>query len=68
MTSLIVIVMSGFSEMKNILYVHCREEGCIGLYIPDNQEISRGPRDVPRDILRAKGNLEVGGDVQPNTS
>ena len=23
--------------------VHCREEGCIGLYIPDDQEISRGP-------------------------
>ena len=28
--------------------VHCREEGCIGLYIPDDQEISRGPRDVAR--------------------
>ena len=48
----------------SIVYVHCREDGCIGLYIPDDQEISRGPRDVPR----AEGNLEVGGDVQPNSS
>ena len=46
------------------VYVHCREEGCIGLYIPDDQEISRGPRD----ISRAEGNLEVGGGVQPNSS
>ena len=38
--------------------VHCREEGCIGLYIPDGEEISYGPRD----ISRAEGNLEVGGD------
>ena len=51
-----------------IVYVHCREEGCIGLYIPDHQEISRGQRDVPRDISGAEGNLKVGGDVQPNTS
>ena len=49
-----------------IVSVHCREEGCIGLYIPDDQEISRGPRDVPR--AKPEGNLEVGGDVQPNIS
>ena len=30
---------------SRIDYVHCREEGYIGLYIPDNQEISRSPRD-----------------------
>ena len=43
----------------NIVYVHCREEGCIGKYIP------RGPRDFPRaGILHpeaqeiAEGNLE----------
>ena len=45
-----------------IVYIHCREEGCIvyvhWLYIPDDREISRGPRDVlragrsPRDISR----------------
>ena len=28
---------SGYLE-----FVHCREEGCIGLSIPDHQEISRG--------------------------
>ena len=44
--------------------VHCLKSGWIGLYIPDNQEITRGPRD----ISRAEGNLEVGGDVQPNSS
>ena len=48
----------------DIVYVQCWEEGRIGLYIPDDQEISRGPRD----ISRAEGNLEVGGDVQPNSS
>ena len=55
------------------------EEGCISttlprggmywvvhLYSSEDQEISRGPRDVPRVISRAKGNLENGGDVQPN--
>ena len=31
------------------------------LYIPDDGEISRGPRD----ISKAEGNLEVIGDVQP---
>ena len=35
-------------NLGDIVYIHCREEGCIGLYIPDDQEISRGPRDVPR--------------------
>ena len=50
---------------------HCLESGCIGLHIPDNQEISLGPREVPR----ASGNLLVVWDVQctlyivqPNTS
>ena len=38
------------------------------LYIPSNLKISLGPRDVPRDISRASGNLLVVGDVQPNTS
>ena len=42
------------------------------MYIADDQEIFRG-REMsrgrrPRDISRAEGNLEVGGDVQPNTS
>ena len=40
----------------NIVFVHCREEGCIGLYIPDDQEISqgksRGRRDVQPNISR----------------
>ena len=35
-----------------IVYIHCREEGCI----------------TDTDISRAEGNLKVGGDVQPNTS
>ena len=47
--------------MNDIVSVHCREEGCIGLYIPDDRENSRGPRD----ISRAEGNLEVGEDVLP---
>ena len=34
------------------------------MYIPDDQEISQGPRD----ISRAEGNLEVRGDVQLNSS
>ena len=52
------------------IYVHCREEGCIELYIPDDQEISQemSRGRSPGDISRAEGNLEVGGDVQPNTS
>ena len=33
---------------------------------PEAREMSRGRS--PRDILRAEGNLEVGGVVQPNTS
>ena len=33
---------------------------------PEAREMSRGRS--PRDISRAEGNLEVGGDVQPNTS
>ena len=42
--------------------VHCLESGCIRLYIPSDLEISLGPRDVPRDISRASGNLLVVGD------
>ena len=33
---------------------------------PEAQEMSRGRS--PWDISRAEGNLEVGGDIQPNTS
>ena len=47
------------SVLTSIVYVHCREEGCIGLYIPDNQEISRGPRNVlwakPEGHLESRG-------------
>ena len=52
--------------------VHCLESGWIGLYIPDDQEISGGPRDVPR--TKPEGHLEGQGKswgrrgVQPNTS
>ena len=43
------VVLSVHCREKGcIVYVHCREEGCIGLNIPDDQEISQGPRDVPR--------------------
>ena len=42
------------------------------MYIPDNQEISRGPRDVPGAKLigtfsKARRNLLVVRDIQPNT-
>ena len=43
---------------------HYQEEGCIGLCIPDNQYISRDPRNVPREIFRSEGMYIV----QPNTS
>ena len=36
----------------------------LGFFIPVDQKISRGPRD----ISRGEGNLEVRGDVKPNTS
>ena len=36
------------------------------MYIPNDQEISRGPRDVPR--VKLEGHLGVGGDAQPNSS
>jgi len=41
-------------NLKNIdiVSLHCREEGCIRLYIPDDQEMSRGRS--PRDISRAE--------------
>ena len=42
-----------------IVSVHCREDGCIRLYIPEDQEISRGPRDVPR--AKPEGHLEGQG-------
>ena len=41
------------------MVVHCIKLECIGLYIPNDLEISLSPRDVP---------LLVIGDVQPNTS
>ena len=43
--------------------------GCTSLTterFPEAREMSRGRS--PRDISRAEGNLEVGGDVQPNIS
>ena len=46
-------------KISYIVYVHCREEGCIGLYISDDQDISRGPRDVPR--AKPEGHLEGQG-------
>ena len=50
----------------------CRESGCISLYIPDDQGISWGPREVPRakgHFQAWEGNLEVRGDVcKTNTS
>ena len=50
-------------DSGGIVYVHCREEGCIGLYILDDQEISRGPRDVPR--AKPEGNSEGRGVQNP---
>ena len=44
-----------------ILYPWRIESGCIGLYIPENQEISRGPRDVLR--TRPEGHLEGLGEI-----
>ena len=63
--SIVKMTSKWLPHQGSIVYVHCREEGRIGLYIPDDQEISRGPRDVPRAISRAEGNLKDGGDVQP---
>ena len=40
-------------------YVHCREVGCIGLCIHDDQEITWGPGDFHR--AKSTGNLKVGG-------
>ena len=41
------------------VYVHCRAEGYIGLYISNDQEISHVFRDVPR--AKPKGHLEGQG-------
>ena len=49
-------------ESGCIVYVHCREEGCIGLYIPDDQDICRGPIDVPR--AKPEGHLEGRGKTK----
>ena len=38
------------------VYTHCREEGCFGLCIPDDQEISCGQRD---EILRDEGQNQL---------
>ena len=49
--------------------VNCRDVECIGMYIPDDQKISNGPRGVLK--AKPKEDLKVGGDVQvvqPNTS
>ena len=34
--------------IRGIVSVRCREEGFIGLYIPDDRETSRGPREISR--------------------
>ena len=47
----LVIILIAIIITISIVFIHCGEEGCIGLY-----------------ISRAEGNLEVGGDVQPNSS
>ena len=52
-------------ELKYVIVSeHCREEGCFGLYmyIPDDQEISQGPRDVPG--AKPEGHLEGRGKSQ----
>ena len=56
-----------------VLYTYTSEKrdvlGCTSpttKRFPEAREMSRGRS--PRDISRAEGNLEVGGDVQPNTS
>ena len=41
--------------------------GCT-MYIPGDQEISRGSRDVSRAKSESEGNLEVRGNIQPNPS
>ena len=58
---------------RRILYPYTAERrdvlGCTSPTtkgFPEAREMSRGRS--PRDISRAEGNLEVGGDVQPNTS
>ena len=49
------------------LYTYTAERrDVLGNTSPEAREMSRGRS--PRDILRAGGNLEVGGDVQPNSS
>ena len=39
---------SAIPFIRQIESVHCREEGCIGLYIPDDQDISRSPMEISR--------------------
>ena len=60
-------------NLNKILYMYTAERrdvlGCTSpttKRIPEAREMSRGRS--PRDISRAKGNLEVGGDIQLNTS
>ena len=55
------ISLQYWAILCNIVYEHCREEGCIGLYIPDDQEISRGPRDVPR--AKPEGHIAISGNT-----
>ena len=50
-------VCCAFGEEAESSSVHCREEECVGLYIPDDQEISRGLRDIPRE--KPEGHLEA---------
>ena len=59
--------------MTKVLYTYIAERrdvlGCTSpttKRFPEAREMSRGRS--PRDISRAEGNLEVGGDVQTNSS
>ena len=61
------------AERRDVLYTYTAERrdvlSCTSLTtkrFPEAREMSRGRS--PRDISRAEGNLEVGGDVQPNAS
>ena len=61
------------AERLDVLYRYTAERrdvlGCTSpttKRFPEAREMSRGRS--PRDISRAEGNLEVGGDVQPNAS
>ena len=67
-----------FLRYASQLNLHCREEGCIGLYIPDNQEMSQGKAQGTSrglmEIFRSEGmyivhcttqNILTRGSVKP---